>query len=285
MSKNTPNYNLEKPGTEEFYDVNVPNGNMDKIDSALKTLAEEVASGVTQEDLTAIDTKLDNINQGVGEIKGKSDQIKQDIATVSTQIANKSAGKVLKSQTFYTSASFTVPHGVTEVFITGGGGGGGGGAAVGPQTKSTAGGVTSFGSLLSISGGGRGYDGSDASLVFMGGSAGGKGGSSGGAVGINGKGGDGGNGGWYSGGYGSPTAGNNNYWGGHGAYCSGGGGCGAAGGGAGDFIIKRPLVVTPLTNYAITVGLGGTGSVYVGSGYVTTGGKGGDGILTVEWWQ
>lgn len=33
---NTPNYNLEKPGEEEFYDVNVQNRNMDTIDIELK---------------------------------------------------------------------------------------------------------------------------------------------------------------------------------------------------------------------------------------------------------
>lgn len=84
MSTNTPNYNLEKPNEEEFYDVNVQNGNMDKIDSAINALAVEVASGVTQEDLTAIDTKLDGINQGVDEINGKSDQIKQNTETIKT---------------------------------------------------------------------------------------------------------------------------------------------------------------------------------------------------------
>ncbi|MGN4125960.1 hypothetical protein ACMGD3_13265 [Lysinibacillus sphaericus] len=44
MSTNTPNFNLEKPSTEEFYDVNVPNGNMDIIDDALATHWSESAS-------------------------------------------------------------------------------------------------------------------------------------------------------------------------------------------------------------------------------------------------
>ncbi|WP_342534823.1 glycine-rich domain-containing protein [Lysinibacillus sp. FSL M8-0337] len=138
MSTNTPNYNLEKPNEEEFYDVNVQNGNMDKIDSALKTLAVEVASGVSQEDLTAIDTKLDGINQGVDEINGKSDQIKQGVDNISAQIANANTkldklGNTVGTAIFDTNGSYswTCPDGVRKVWLTifGGGGGGGGGGA------------------------------------------------------------------------------------------------------------------------------------------------------------
>jgi len=40
MAGQTPNYKLVKPAPEEFYDVTVPNGNMDKIDAALKTISD-----------------------------------------------------------------------------------------------------------------------------------------------------------------------------------------------------------------------------------------------------
>ncbi|WP_431808812.1 hypothetical protein [Lysinibacillus sphaericus] len=291
MSTNTPNYNLEKPNEEEFYDVNVQNGNMDKIDSALKTLAVEVANGVTEEDLTAIDTKLDGINQGVNEINGKSDQIKQGIDNISAQIANKNTGKVLKSKTYTTNGTFTVPAGVTEVYITGGGAGGGGGCVSVPDVKSgTSGGTTSFGSHLSLPGGGGGA----AALAYYatGGLAGGKGGSPGyfysywQTLNVLVQIGNGGNGGYYNGGAGSWAESTGSVF--HtGAYCSGGGGVlkstggAAAGGGGGDFVINKEVQVTPLTTIPITIGKGGSG----GSAGGISAGNGGDGILTVEWWE
>ncbi|MGE7840142.1 glycine-rich domain-containing protein [Lysinibacillus sp. NPDC093712] len=137
MSTNTPNYNLEKPNQDEFYDVNVQNGNMDKIDSALKTLAGEVASGVTQEDLTTIDTKLDGINQGVGEIKGKSDQIKQGVDNLNTKqdsLLLKIQNGALKQNIaiFDKPGTYTwkCPDGVTEITLTMFGGGGSGTGSV-----------------------------------------------------------------------------------------------------------------------------------------------------------
>lgn len=42
MSTYTPNYNLEKPDVEEFYDVTVPNGNMEKIDTNLKEISDVI---------------------------------------------------------------------------------------------------------------------------------------------------------------------------------------------------------------------------------------------------
>lgn len=38
MSTFTKNYNLEKPAQNDFYDIDVQNKNMDKIDSALRKL-------------------------------------------------------------------------------------------------------------------------------------------------------------------------------------------------------------------------------------------------------
>lgn len=284
MSTNTPNYNLEKPNEEEFYDVNVQNGNMDKIDSALKTLAVEVASGVTQEDLTAIDTKLDGINQGVDEINGKSDQIKQGVDNISAQIANKNASKVMRSKVYTSNGTFTAPAGVTDVYITGGGGGGGGAASSNTATgNGSSGGVTSFGALLSLSGGGGGSTLSPA--VYYATPAGGPGGSEGGVSQGNGIGGAGGGSGWYSGGSSGVFFTNTTSKMANGAHCSGGAGVVAPGGGGAAFVIKHRVPVTPLTNYSVTIGAGGKGGTFQGSGYTTIAGNGGDGILTVEWWE
>lgn len=40
MANQTENYKLTKPLASEFYDVEVQNGNMDKIDAALKENAD-----------------------------------------------------------------------------------------------------------------------------------------------------------------------------------------------------------------------------------------------------
>jgi len=42
MATNTPNYGLVKPAQTDFYDINVQNGNMDKIDGTLKQLDEKI---------------------------------------------------------------------------------------------------------------------------------------------------------------------------------------------------------------------------------------------------
>lgn len=43
MSNKTTNYNLTKPTADDFYDVDVPNGNMDIIDAELKKLEDKKA--------------------------------------------------------------------------------------------------------------------------------------------------------------------------------------------------------------------------------------------------
>ncbi|MEH7342767.1 hypothetical protein V7122_02585 [Bacillus sp. JJ1532] len=60
MPTKTTNFNLIKPGQDEFYNVNDQNANMDTIDEALKTLQEAISSGATEQEL---------------------EQIRQDIAT------------------------------------------------------------------------------------------------------------------------------------------------------------------------------------------------------------
>ena len=59
MAEKTPNFNLTKPLESEFYDINVQNGNMDKIDQALQGHADQIsklqegAGTEIQETLTA----------------------------------------------------------------------------------------------------------------------------------------------------------------------------------------------------------------------------------------
>lgn len=138
------------------------------------------------------------IEKGYFPDKATQMEIKQGVTNIALQIGNKDAGKVMKSKVYNTPGTFTwtVPDGVTEVYLTGCGGGGsgasgsltgsgggsGGGAmyveyypvdvtplqtytivvgkgGVAPVVISQngfSGGITSFGNLLSLPGGGGG---------------------------------------------------------------------------------------------------------------------------------
>jgi len=227
----------------------------------------------------------------VDSIKTTTDVTKTGVDNINTQIANKNVGKVMKSMTFTSSGTFYVPAGVTEVYITGGGAGGGGGFKSSSDSglMGGTGGATSFGNLLTLSGG-SGGTGQANNLNLQTGRKGGPGGQDGEpslvyATNVN-KAGNGGNSGPYFGGRGfvhniSMTA---NF---HGGYCSGGGGSNqgtndyATGGGGGDFVYKRLVTVNPLSVIPITIGIGGIGA----GNPLPVAGNGGNGILTVEWWE
>lgn len=213
----------------------------------------------------------------------QQEAIKTSIANINTQIANKNASKILKSKTYTSNGTFTVPVGVVEVYVTGCGGGGGGDSYTSTTTGGTpwpaaSGGITSFGALLSLSGGGAG-------IRLSGGTGAGNGGGGGrsvdnvqsaATVGTGGAGFSGGNAGY----------------GAKGATGDGGGGgsynnvtslsCG--GGGAGEYVRDYAVSVSPGSTHQITIGRGGIGG-YTGSSNSVPGGKGGDGILTVKWWE
>lgn len=54
MPTNTTNFNLVKPGQEEFYNVDVPNSNMDTIDGVLKALQDAINSGASEQELAEL---------------------------------------------------------------------------------------------------------------------------------------------------------------------------------------------------------------------------------------
>ena len=189
-----------------------------------------------------------------------------------------SGGAVSREQTFYTNDTFTVPDGVTKIYVTAsaGGGGGGGSAQLEPPghdmsiyyayngKSGGAGGTTSLGNLLSLSGGGAGTgstsnihsSSSREDFIFTNGSNGASYASS--AV-IDGYGGGG------AGGKKSGTGGA----GGRGANCS-----------------SKEIAVTPGQKLAVTIGAGGSGGYYgnyVASGYDGEGSAGQPGIMYIKW--
>ncbi|MEH7392386.1 phage tail protein [Bacillus sp. JJ1474] len=54
MPNKTTNFNLLKPGQDEFYNVNDQNTNMDTIDGILKALQDAINSGATEQELAQI---------------------------------------------------------------------------------------------------------------------------------------------------------------------------------------------------------------------------------------
>lgn len=59
MPTNTPNFKLVKPTQEEFYNVDVPNNNMDIIDRLLKEFQDAITSGATEQELNNIREALE----------------------------------------------------------------------------------------------------------------------------------------------------------------------------------------------------------------------------------
>ncbi|MEH7522024.1 hypothetical protein V7149_01875 [Bacillus sp. JJ1503] len=54
MPTKTTNFNLIKPGQDDFYNVNDQNANMDTIDEVLKVLQDAINSGATEQELAQI---------------------------------------------------------------------------------------------------------------------------------------------------------------------------------------------------------------------------------------
>lgn len=190
-------------------------------------------------------------------------------------------------QVFTTSGTFTVPAGVTGLWVelVGGGGGGGGLSSAGGGGQ-----PTSFGSHCSASGGAAGHGGQQ--YLHSSGAGIGSGGD------INLRGGQGGQGsrgtsGTANTGNGGGIGGASFFGGGTGDYhnqgAPGAGGNGAshdgnygrAGGGAGGYSAKLITGLTPGSTISVTVGTGG--SAGSGGSNAATARAGRDGIVIVKW--
>lgn len=211
--------------------------------------------------------------------------ILENVQSILNDLQN--VGKKKRSQTFKTNGTWIAPAGVTEVFITGGGAGGGGGAqsSTGSGTGAS-GSSTSFSNLLTLAGGGGGSGSSQNNAP--GGLSGGPGGGHGEVFIYSSTQdlvlGSGGSSGFYKGGTSAIFAGE--YASRKGGYCSGGAGhvtinYSAGCGGGGDFVFSEKINVVPGKSYPVTIGVGGKG----GATGAVVAGDGGNGILTIEWWE
>ena len=172
-----------------------------------------------------------------------------------------SSSKARYSDVFEATGTWTCPAGVTKVFITACAGGGAGHGYDGAnQYTGGTGGVTSFGALLTLSGG---TGGGQTAVGKGGGHISGDGGNQLYITSSSGKGrpGDGGSSIFINGPVGAnevrPTN-NARGPGGQGFQPPAPAGEGGKGGGAGAGVIKYPLTVVPGTVYTITIGAGGT---------------------------
>ena len=101
MAEKTANYGLTKPRPEEFYDVNVMNENMDKIDEELKKRASLNNEGkIPSEQLPSMDyvpTSEKGKASGVATLdttgKLPSEQLPDDVGSVKS--VNGSTGEVV----------------------------------------------------------------------------------------------------------------------------------------------------------------------------------------------
>ncbi|MFZ0576877.1 MAG: hypothetical protein WAM41_05145 [Psychrobacillus psychrotolerans] len=70
----TTNFNLIKPIQGEFYNVDVPNNNMDTIDGVLKTLQDAISSGASEQDLDLLrDALVTHLTNDTNHVKYAAD--------------------------------------------------------------------------------------------------------------------------------------------------------------------------------------------------------------------
>lgn len=86
MATKTPKYGLNKPAQEDFYNVDVQNENMDKIEAALtEKVDNEAGKGLSQNDYTTADkNKVNNLPENTNEELGK----KVDATTLKSHTVN-----------------------------------------------------------------------------------------------------------------------------------------------------------------------------------------------------
>lgn len=86
----TPNYQLLKPGQDDFYNISVPNENMDKIDTVLKQLADAIAGSTTQEQIEELET-------AIGDLATLETEVKTSLVAAVNELKQKHAAHLAES--------------------------------------------------------------------------------------------------------------------------------------------------------------------------------------------
>lgn len=112
MPTNTTNFSLIKPGQEEFYNVDVPNSNMDTIDGVLKALQDAINSGASEQDLQDL---RDDLATHLAEKGTATDfgHVKADNITIKSNNGEISSEGLFKLIQF--TRDMTAPSGTQEI--------------------------------------------------------------------------------------------------------------------------------------------------------------------------
>ena len=127
MATQTSNYNLVKQEQDEFYNVDIPNGNMDIIDAQLKANADDAAAKIPKSLATAADQVPVSSGVGAWAVKTLAQfktwlglgaaayaAIVNNLTTTATgSVLDASQGKALSDLISTHTANISNPHSIT----------------------------------------------------------------------------------------------------------------------------------------------------------------------------
>ncbi|MBN7773141.1 hypothetical protein [Clostridium aminobutyricum] len=92
MSTTTTNYGLTKSTAEEYYNVEIPNANMDVIDAQMKANADKISANVS--DITTLNTSLSEKENLIKNASVKTTLVDADTIPLSDSAASSSTKKI-----------------------------------------------------------------------------------------------------------------------------------------------------------------------------------------------
>ena len=117
MATNTTNFNLVKPAQDDFYDIDVQNGNMDIIDAELKKSKDHIANTSNPHNVTKTQVGLGNVpNVATNDQTPTYTAASANTALTSGEKLSVAMGKIAKAVSSLIShlANTSNPHSVTK---------------------------------------------------------------------------------------------------------------------------------------------------------------------------
>ena len=99
MAEQTLNYNLTKPDPSDFYDVNVQNENMDKIDAALKNLSDEIVN---------IDAPVKSVNNKTGDVVLNADDVGAPTVQQHNELSQQLSARLAETASKFTNINLNI---------------------------------------------------------------------------------------------------------------------------------------------------------------------------------